>query len=73
MTRFTYCIMDASLEETLLLISEMESITGMEPEAITLEGGLKVGYNKADSKKLYQGGISEEEYISRNLLPDLIE
>lgn len=71
MTRFTYCIMDASLEETLLLISEMESITGMEPEAITLEGGQKVGYNKADSKKLYLGGISEEEYISRNLLPDL--
>ncbi|MBP1593014.1 MAG: hypothetical protein H6Q12_32 [Bacteroidetes bacterium] len=65
--------MNAELEDVLQVVTETASISGMEPEAITLESGEKIRYNKADSKKLYRGGISEEEYISRNLMPDLIE
>lgn len=60
--------MNASLEETLHVISEMEATTGMEPEDILLESGKKVRYNKSDFKKLSKGGISEEEYITRNLI-----
>lgn len=71
--RITYCIANAELEDVLQVVTETASISGMEPEAIILESGPKIRYNKADSKKLHQGGISEEEYISRNLFPDLIE
>jgi len=71
--KVTYSIMNASLEETLHVISEMESITGMEPEDILLENGEKVRYNKSDFKKLSKGGISEEEYITRNLIVSTLE
>jgi hypothetical protein len=64
----TYSIMNASLEETLQVISEMENITGMEPEHILLEDGRAIKYNKSDFKKLRSGGITEEEYIERNYL-----
>lgn len=62
----TYSIMNASLEETLQVISEMENSTGMEPEHILLEDGRSVKYNRSDFKKLKSGGITDEEYIERN-------
>lgn len=72
-TEVTYSIMSDSLEETLHLISEMESITGMEPEDITMENGNKIGFNKSDFKKLCKGGIGEEEYVTRNLITTIEE
>lgn len=58
------------LKETLYVVYELRSISGMEPEAVTLDGGTKVRFTYGDYRLLLSGDIAEEEYVKRNLITE---
>ena len=66
----TYGIMKASLRDTLIVINEFNSISGMRPEAITLDDGRTVKFNKDDFSLLERAYITESQYIERNVIAD---
>ena len=66
----TYGIMKASLRDTLIVVNEFNSISGMRPEAITLDDGQAVKFNKADFTLLERGYITKSQYIERNVIAD---
>ena len=66
----TYGIMKASLRDTLIVINEFNSISGMRPEAITLDDGRAVKFNKDDFSLLERGYITESHYIERYVIAD---
>lgn len=56
------------LRELFLVIDEIESETGMTPDAIRY-GDKKLKYSSKDGKSLKNGDLNEEIYIERNLIP----
>lgn len=58
------------LKETLYVVYELRSISGMEPEAVTLDDGTKVRFTYGDYRLLLSGDIAEEEYVKRNLITE---
>ena len=50
------------------LAKEIHTEMGMQPEEIRLANGVRVSYNWKDVKALEIGDMSEEIYISKNLI-----
>lgn len=50
----------------IILAKEFESETGITPDYIELDNGERVAYDRNDSKFLFGGIMSEEEYIARH-------
>lgn len=57
-----------TLRGMMQLCVELQSVTGMEPERITIEDGHIIGYDEQDVKKCLKGWMKEEEYIHNHVL-----
>lgn len=58
------------LVQVLYVVHELRAMSGMEPEAVTLDDGTKVRFTYGDYRLLLSGDIAEEEYVKRNLITE---
>lgn len=59
---------DGSLNYVLALVYEIRAEMGISPESITITDGKSITFDLSDWKRLNNGDISEEEYITRHLV-----
>lgn len=56
------------LVEVLHVVQELRAMTGMEPEAATLNDGRMVRFTYGDFRLLSSGDVDEKWYIDKNLI-----
>lgn len=59
---------EGSLNYVLALVYEIRAEMGISPESITVTDGRSITFYLSDWKRLNNGDISEEEYITRHLV-----
>lgn len=63
-----YSLPASGLSNAIAVAKEIHTEIGMQPEEIRLANGVRVSYNWKDVKALEIGDMSEEIYISKNLI-----
>lgn len=65
--KVTYNI-PGTLEEVLDVVTELNAISGMDPEEIITEDHRRIRFNKKDYRELMRSNINPEIYITKNLI-----
>lgn len=68
MVKAEFTLQCETLRGMMQLCVELQSVTGMEPEKITLEDGHVVAFDADDARKYLKGWMREEEYIKIHVL-----
>ena len=63
-----YKLQGETLRGMMQLCVELQSVTGMSPDKITIEDGHIIAYDEKDVKKCLKGWMKEEEYIHIHVL-----
>lgn len=63
-----YKLQGETLRGMMQLCVELQSVTGMAPDKITIEDGHIIAYDEQDAKKYLKGWMKEEEYIHIHVL-----
>lgn len=60
--------LSGELVQVLYVVHELRAMSGMEPEAVTLDDGRKVRFTYGDFRLLSSGDVDEKWYIDKNLI-----